>query len=286
MCPAATTIDRILNSLSSLAPFSLAEEWDNVGLLVGDPAAKVTGIMVGLDPTAELLDEAIAAGANLVITHHPIIFSGLKSIRTDQPAGALIAKAITNQIAVIACHTNLDVVPNGVSHILAQRLGLIDLRPLTAGASSTAELGFGRVGNLPAPVAPKIFLEHLCTVLGLAAVSVAGSLPDVISRVAVCGGSGSDFATVAHACGAQIYITGEVKHHLARWAEEANFCIIDAGHFATEALVSEALAAQLSDILASQSLNIPVRATEKQKNPFFCFMAENDQQPSNERYGH
>ena len=286
MCPTAVTIDRILNTLGNLAPFSLAEEWDNVGLLVGDPASTVTGILVGLDPTIELLDEAIASGANLLITHHPIIFSALKSIRTDQPAGALIAKAINNQVAVIACHTNLDVVPNGVSHVLAQSLGLIDLTPLDCGAASTVELGFGRVGNLPAPVAPKIFLANLCAVLGLSAVSVAGPLPEVISRVAVCGGSGSDLAAAAHACGAQIYITGEVKHHLARWAEEANFCLIDAGHYATEHLVSESLATQLSAVLAGQAIDIPVRATEKQKNPFSFFMAENDQQPSKERYGH
>ncbi len=286
MCPADITIDCILKSLGSLAPFSLAEEWDNIGLLIGDPASTVTGIMVGLDPTAQLLDEAIASGANLVITHHPIIFSALKSIRTDYPTGALIAKAITNQIAVIACHTNLDVVPNGVSHVLAQRLGLIDLTPLNAGATSSSELGFGRVGNLPAPVAKKTFLNHLCSVLCLPTVSVAGRLPDFISRVAVCGGSGSEFAAGAKDSGAQLYITGEVKHHLARWAEEANFCVIDAGHFATEYLISGALASKLTEILASQAISIPVRATEKQKNPFSFFMAENDQQPFKERYGH
>ena len=84
---ADVTIDHILKSLNSIAPFSLAEDWDNVGLLIGDPSAPVTSIMIGLDPTAELLDEAIARGANLLVTHHPIIFSALKSIRTDHPTG-------------------------------------------------------------------------------------------------------------------------------------------------------------------------------------------------------
>lgn len=284
--PPVATIDRILNALGSLAPFSLAEEWDNVGLLIGDPASTVTGILVGLDPTAQLLDEAIAGGANLVITHHPLIFPALKAIRTDHPTGALIAKAMANHIAVIACHTNLDVVPNGVSHVLAQRLGLIELTPLNAGPSSAAGLGFGRVGNLPVPVTPKEFLQQLCDLLALPAVAVAGRLPEFISRVAVCGGSGSEFAAAAQAAGAQLYITGEVKHHLGRWAEETNFCIIDAGHFATEQMVSAALAATLTDTLANQAIHIPVRATEKQKTPFSFFMAENDQQPSNERYGH
>jgi len=284
MRPAEITIECILKFLNSLAPFSLAEGWDNVGLLIGAPGEKVTGIMIGLDPTSHLLDEAIARGANLVITHHPIIFQALKSIRTDQPTGAFISKAITQQIGIIACHTNLDVVPNGVSRILAQRLGLTDLAPLNPTATDSG-IGFGLVGTLPVPISNHEFLEHLCKLLGLPAISIAGRLPDTIRQVAVCGGSGSEFAPMAQASGAQLYITGEVKHHIARWAEEANFCIIDAGHFATEHLICEVLASELASILTSQALKIPVYATEKQKNPFSFFMAGNDQQPSNERYG-
>jgi len=286
MRPAEITIECILKSLNSLAPFSLAEDWDNVGLLIGAADDTVTSIIVGLDPTTELLDEAIAHNANLVITHHPIIFSALKSIRTDQPTGAFIAKAITKQIGIIACHTNLDVVPNGVSRILAQRLGLTDLLPLSAANPASPDIGFGQIGTLPVPLASHEFLEHLCKVLSLPTVAVAGPLPEIIKRVAVCGGSGSEYAAVARAQGAQIYITGEVKHHIARWAEETDFCIIDAGHFATEHLVSAVLAADLAASLASQAIEIPVYATEKQINPFSFFIAGNDQQPSNERYGH
>ncbi len=281
-----TSIDSILKSLNSLAPFSLAEDWDNVGLLVGNPEDPVSGIMIGLDPTASLLEEAIAQGANLVITHHPIIFQALKSIRTDQPTGALISKAIRQQIAIIACHTNLDVVTNGVSHVLAQRLGLGELTPLAACTSATPDLGLGRIGTLPAPVPGETFLARLCTLLALPTVAVAGLLPDTVQRVAVCGGSGSELAGTAQARGAQLFVTAEVKHHTARWAEEVGFCIIDAGHFATEHLASAALAAGLVTLLASQAIDIPVHTTEKQKNPFSFFMAENDQQPFNERYRH
>jgi dinuclear metal center YbgI/SA1388 family protein len=286
MRPVEITIECILTILNSLAPFSLAEDWDNVGLLLGAPDQKVTGILIGLDPTAQLLDEAITRGANLVITHHPIIFSALKSIRIDQPTGAFINKALTKGISVIACHTNLDVVPTGVSRILAQRLGLTALATLSATTAGDSDIGFGQIGTLPLPLNSHEFLEHLCKALSLPALSMAGHLPETIQRVAVCGGSGSDFATMAQAQGAQLYITGEVKHHVARWAEEVNFCIIDAGHFATEHLISAALAAELAATLASQSFEIPVYATEKQINPFSFFIAGNDQQPSNERYGH
>ena len=287
MRSADITIDSILKSLDSLAPFSLAEAWDNVGLLVGDPESAVSGIMIGLDPTASLLDEAVAHGANLVITHHPIIFQALKAIRTDQPTGALIAKALSKHIAIIACHTNLDVVTNGVSHVLAERLGLTALTPLNGRTPTTPDLGLGRLGSLPAPVAGEAFLARLCAVLALPTVAVAGPLPETVQRVAVCGGSGSELAGAAKASGAQLFITAEVKHHTARWAEETGFCIIDAGHFATEHLISEALASGLAAHLASQAIAIPVYTTEKQKNPFSFFMAENDQQPSNEkRYRH
>ena len=286
MRSADITIDSILKSLDRLAPFSLAEDWDNVGLLVGDPEAQVSGIMIGLDPTASLLDEAVARGANLVITHHPIIFQALKAVRTDQPTGALITKAITKHIAIIACHTNLDVVTNGVSHVLAERLGLTALTPLSACTPTTPDLGLGRVGALVAPLVTEAFLARLCAVLAVPTVTVAGTLPDTVQRVAVCGGSGSDLAGAAKASGAQLFVTAEVKHHTARWAEEAGFCVIDAGHFATEHLISEALASGLVAHLTSQAIAIPVHTTEKQKNPFSFFMAENDQQPSKERYRH
>lgn len=280
------TIDSILKSLNSLAPFSLAETWDNVGLLVGDPQAAVSGIMIGLDPTDSLLDEAMAHGANLVITHHPVIFQALKSIRTDQPNGALLAKALNNKISLIACHTNLDVVTNGVSHVLAQCLGLAGLTPLNVHPSAAPDLGLGRIGTLATPVAGRTFLNQLCAALALPTVAVAGRLPDTLQRVAVCGGSGSEFAGAAKENGAEIYVTAEVKHHTARWAEEADFCIIDAGHFATEHLIAKALATGLATLLADQKFDIPVHTTEKQKNPFSFFTAENDQQPSNERYRH
>jgi len=277
------TVEFVLGCINQLAPPSLAESWDNVGLLIGAPDQQVTGIMVGLDPTSQLFDEAIARGANLLITHHPIIFSALKAIRTDLPTGALIRKAIAHHLGVIACHTNLDAVPNGVSASLARQLGLRDLSVLSPSLGGGDGVGCGQLGSLSAPLAGKEFLAHLCTSLGLPLVSVAGRLPALINRVAVCGGSGSEFAALAQTRGAQVFITGEVKHHIARWAEEIGFCVVDAGHFATEQGICRSFADELATLFADQSLPTPVFVTEQQNNPFSFFMNESIILPTNER---
>ena len=264
----------ILEIIDHIAPFSLAEEWDNVGLMVGDPGQKISALLVGLDPTLHLLQEASETGANLVVTHHPIIFSPLKNIRTDRPSGAFIAEAITSRIAVVGCHTNLDVVKNGVSHTLAKSLGLTDLETLVPTAADNKNIGFGQTGSLTQPLAAQDFVDSLCAALELAAVKIAGPLPATIKKAAVCGGSGSDFAEAAFKAGAQVFITGEVKHSTARWAEEIGFCIIDAGHYATENLITGQLALLLEKEFAVQGIDIPVHRTVKQKNPFFFFFPQ------------
>lgn len=276
MPSAEITIESILRFLDTLAPFALAEDWDNVGLLIGSPDTSVTGILIGLDPTASLLDEALIHGANLVITHHPIIFPSVKAIRTDHPTGACITKALINTMSLIACHTNLDVVPLGVSHALMQRLGMTNTVPLSPGKSGEPGLGFGQIGVLAAPMSGADFFAMLGDVLNLPTLAVAGPIPALVSRVAVCGGSGSDLAMAAQACGVDVYITAEVKHHTARWAEEKGFCVVDAGHFVTEAPICETLALMLTEHLTSQDICIPVLVTKNQKNPFSFLMTGND----------
>ncbi len=185
----------ILNSLNTLAPFNLAEPWDNVGLLVGNPDQEVTAILVGLDPTTGLIDEAMVLGANTVITHHPVIFKPLQAINTSAPEGRLLEKAITNRIAIIGCHTNFDSAQDGVSSILAEQLGLDNHTPLIpTPQGDLADTGLGRIGSFRTPLSPTEFLQRVLDVLGLDSVQMAGTLPEKITTVAVCGGSGSEFA--------------------------------------------------------------------------------------------
>ncbi|MEW6595839.1 MAG: Nif3-like dinuclear metal center hexameric protein [Thermodesulfobacteriota bacterium] len=254
----------LLAELDRIAPFALAESWDNVGLMVGNPGQTVTGILVGLDPTEALLDEALVAGANAVITHHPLLFKPAKAIRTDQPLGRTIAKALANNLAIIACHTNLDVVADGVSDILAQQLELTDCRPL----DGKEAIGFGRIGTLRPPVAGDLLLARICAMLKCPALLVAGPVPASVSRVAVCGGSGSDLAENALTLGAQVYVSAEIKHSTARWAEMAGICLVDAGHYATEHLITQGLVRRIAQTLAAAGHTIPVRAATTQQPPF------------------
>ena len=257
--------------LDELAASSLAEAWDNVGLMVGDPTQIVSGVLIALDPTEAVLDEALERGLNTIVTHHPLIFQALKAVRVDQPLGRVLAKAITHGLAVIGCHTNLDKVDGGVSEALAVGLGLIEITPLlveTGAAAGQGHVpGFGRHGRFPVPKSKAVFLKDLAAALELEVIAVVGHLPERISTVAVCGGSGSDLAESARAAGVQVYITGEVKHSTARWAEACDFCIIDAGHYASENPVVPALAAVLQKTGAVRGWGIDIVATARQRNP-------------------
>ena len=265
------TVKDLLKALDEIAAFGLAEQWDNVGLMLGNPNQPLRGILVALDPTEEVLAEAEEIGADCIITHHPLIFHPLKAINTDQPLGRFLRQALKDNTAVIGCHTNLDQTVGGVSDVLASSLGIENSKPLVPAGNDPEALstaGFGRVGRLADPLNGKAFIGYLCDFFKLPALRVAGRLPEEIITVAVCGGSGSDLAEKAYASGAQVYITGEVKHSTARWAEAAGFCIIDAGHFATENPVVESLVEVLQNIFVEKDISIPVSASAKQRNPF------------------
>jgi dinuclear metal center YbgI/SA1388 family protein len=270
------TVKDLLEILDKIAAFGLAEQWDNVGLMVGDPGRQIQGVLVALDPTEEVLAEAGECAADCIITHHPLIFNPLKAIYTDQPLGRFLSQALKNEISVIGCHSNLDQAVGGVNDVLATSLGMVNARVLAptgndqdaAESPAALDIGFGRVGRLAETLSRKAFIERLCAVFNLPGLRVAGRIPADISTVAVCGGSGSELAEAALARGAQVYITGEVKHSTARWAEASGFCIIDAGHFATENPVVKSLVKVLEGVFAERGVSIPVRPSAKQQDPF------------------
>ena len=259
----------LLSILNTIAPFAMAEPWDNVGLLVGDPEQQVTGILIGLDPTEALIHEALAQNLNTILTHHPLIFHPLKTIPGNTPMGRMLKTALSHDLALIACHTNLDLAAAGVSNALAEKLALRDTRPLTGQESAEPgkNTGFGKIGRLPAPLDSGQFLSCLLTALATPGIQIAGLLPETIHTVALCGGSGSELAETAQAMGAQVYITGEVKHSVARWAEDAGFCVIDAGHYPTENLIVPVLAEILKKSCADQGFAPTILTTAKQGNP-------------------
>ncbi len=259
----------ILTAIDELAPFDLAEEWDNVGLLVGSNEREVSSILVGLDLTGDLLDEAVASGADTIVSHHPMIFRPLSAIRVDQHIGRLLEKALANRITVIGCHTNLDSVSGGVSDALGQILGLTDLRPLQPVECSTKPgSGMGRIGEYATPMSGRGFITKLLEALGLDGVHIAGRLPEQVKTVGLCGGSGSELARVAYEKGADCYLTAEIKHSTARWAEESDFCVIDGTHYGTEQPVVGRFAEKLVDYGKKKGWSIDVNVSKRQSPPF------------------
>jgi dinuclear metal center YbgI/SA1388 family protein len=270
-------IHHLLTSLDHLAPFALAEEWDNVGLLLGHPLAPVGSILLGLDPSQALLDEAISLGATTIITHHPCIFHPLRAIFTSTPTGRFLAKALQHQINVIACHTNLDNAPDGVSDTLALALGLSNLSPLRPGpVIERGATGAGRLGRFARPLSATSFMNRLLQVLQLPSVCVAGNLPAQIKTVGLCGGSGSELAEIAHNRGADLYLSAEIKHSVARWAEESGFCIIDGTHYGTEQPVLSVLHRQLQALAASNNWPLEILVSRAEKSPFSLYQTKNN----------
>ncbi|MCL2579445.1 MAG: Nif3-like dinuclear metal center hexameric protein [Oscillospiraceae bacterium] len=351
----AYTVGDFYKAIEGFAPFSLAESWDNTGLLVGSPEHKVTRALVALDATSAVIREAQASGAQLIATHHPIIFSGVKKI----PAASPVYQAIQAGVAVICAHTNLDIATGGVNDVLADLLGLCApeilettqavpyrkvivytpaesaeavynamvkagagrqgnyagaaflsggegrFKPLSGANPAIGEIdsltrvneqriemlvtpanlpgviaamlevhpyeepaydifethfdkvhsGLGRVGVLPAPMNPQDFARHVKSKLPAAGLRcVFGDAP--VSRVAVCGGAGASLLEAASRKGAQALVTGEVKHNHMLEAKDLGLTLIDAGHYATEAVILPKLLRNLKDTLPGAEIEI------------------------------
>jgi|SRR5574344_13638 dinuclear metal center YbgI/SA1388 family protein len=215
----------LIAPIEAIAPKENQEGWDNCGFSVGSPAAEVTKALFALDCTESIIDEAIGEGCDIIITHHPLIFRGLKSINPDTHLGRIINKAIKHNIVVYSAHTNIDKATPGVSTLMADRLGLIERKTLSAA-------GFGIVGNLPESLSAEQLIELVKNRFGQKIVRCSAPQAGSIKRVALCGGSGGDFISEAMCEGAQAYITGDLTYH--EFYCEEGFMIIDIGHYGGE----------------------------------------------------
>lgn len=226
----------IVRVLEEFAPLSIQEPWDNSGLCVGSPEQEVHGVLVGFDCTADLVDEARSCGADLIVTHHPLLFGGIKQVAPEDPTGLALIKAVSAGIAVYAAHTTADKVPGGVSGAMARRLGLVDIEVLDADAGG---IGLGAVGNLPEPMDSTAFIEYVkqCFSLRMLRVSRPPEVP--VSRVAMCGGSGSSLIENARRAGAQAYLCGDLSYH--RFFTPKNFMVMDIGHYEGEVEIVDIL---------------------------------------------
>ena len=216
---------------------ALAESWDAVGLVCGDPEEPVRRVLFAVDPTADVVDEALEMGAGLVITHHPLFLTPVHGVPADDDKGRLVHRLIRGGAGLFVAHTNADrAADHGVNDALAAVLGLSGTVPLEpAGADPRA--GLGRIGRLAAPLSLRAFAEHAAAVLPATAggVRVAGDIDREVRTVAVCGGSGGSLIEVAAAAGADVLLTSDLKHHpVSEWQQSSTMGLCDVAHFATE----------------------------------------------------
>lgn len=219
-------------------PKELVDSWDNTGFQIGDPEEEVKKILIALDLDKDVLEKAIKENFQMVITHHPIIFRPLTSITKEDHNTGIILEAIKNDIVVYNAHSNLDLADGGVNDSLADILGLKNTSPLSIvkKESLPQQIGYGRIGYVD-NIRFDDFLDLIKAKLSVSHLIVYGERKGYIDKVALCGGSGSDFILDAHKNGADIYITGDIKYHDAQYGHELGLTIIDAGHFNTEKVV-------------------------------------------------
>ena len=265
--PKTPTIRQIAEFLEAWAPLSSAMSYDNVGLQVGNPDAEVQTALLGLDMTPDLLNEAKALGATLIVTHHPLLFRPLHAVTTETYVPNLVWRLAAANIALYSIHTNLDAASGGVSFALAKQLGLTHTEFLQP--SESGETGFGVIGSLPTPIHLQAFLEIVAERLETPALRYVGDSEACIKRVAVCGGAGSNLIAEAASRGADAYVTADIKYHdffnVLDTQGHPYPALIDAGHYETEkfteSLLVEALAKQFPQTVwrRTQTSTSPVR---------------------------
>ena len=236
------TVREIEQALFELAPGEAAMEWDNVGHLLGDPDQAVERVLVALDITEGVADEAIASGCQLVVAHHPVMncrWTPVQNIRDDTFQGHLFLKLLRNNVSAICMHTNLDIAWGGVNDALAQRLELVDPGPL-------CENGLGRVGEYPESVALADYVRFVCQALGCNGLRYADAGKPV-RRVAVGGGACGEFEEDAIRAGCDTIVTADLSYHQFLDAAGKGINLIDAGHFPTEDPVCEKVITYLTD---------------------------------------
>jgi len=262
------TVADVLTVAERLWPADGAESWDAAGLVAGSRTASVERVLLAVDAVLETADEATGSGAQLLITHHPLLLRGVTSVADDRYKGAVVSRLIRGGCALFAAHTNADVVETGTSAVLADRLGLEDVAPITASAGDPVR-GIGRVGRLASPTTLGRLARELADLLPATAggVRAGGDYDRPVSRVALCGGAGDSLLSSPAVRAADVYITSDLRHHPASEAlQEARLgagpALIDVSHWASEWLWLDTAAAQLRDALPGVTVEVSELRTD------------------------
>lgn len=261
-------VGALLNHLEKLAPPTLAEDWDNVGLQLGSLQEPVTGILVSLDVTEAVLWEAVENDANCLVTHHPLFFQPFKSLTEFQVPTRLARLATQMGINILSFHTNLDSTQSGLNDALAKTLKLSSVKVLMpAQDPKYSKAGLGRVGRLPKTTL-KLLIPKVARALKITHLRYVGDPKHVVQKVAVMTGSGGGFFSEAKKAGADVLITGDVKYHQALDAMAEEIAMVDVGHYAGEIEMVRLVAKKIRAFLKKKSPMVRVWETRAQEDPF------------------
>ncbi len=256
-------IKDLTDFLESHAPLHLQESYDNAGLLVGQHDTTIKSVLVALDTTEAVIEEAMRLGANLVVAHHPIIFGGIKRLNGYNYVEKALLKAIKNDVAIYATHTNLDNVYEGVNQEIAKRLGLQNTKILSP---KQENIGAGMIGDLPQALPEEAFLWFLSKAMQTAAFKYTRWAERPIQKVALCGGAGSFLIKEAYRQGADVYITSDLKYH-EFFEAQGQMLLVDLGHYESEQFTQDLLCGWLKEAFSSLS----VQKTTENTNPVRWF---------------
>ncbi|MGM9862500.1 MAG: Nif3-like dinuclear metal center hexameric protein [Muribaculaceae bacterium] len=259
-------VSDIIQAIEDFAPLHLQEPWDNTGLQVGDASAECTGVMLCVDVTEHIIAEACRRGCNMVVSHHPLLFKGLKSITGATVAERAVIAALRSGVAIYSSHTAMDSTRGGVSHEMAKRLGArvtAVLSPIAADAGDDA-VGLGVVADFDVAISRRLFIDRVKAAFGSPIVrSTQPVAPDVeIHRIAMCGGAGGEFIAKAVAAGAQAYITSDTRYH-DFIDYRHSIWIIDIGHYESECCTKDIFYRVISEKIP----NFAVYYSDTEDNP-------------------
>lgn len=264
-----TTLRDVIEYAHQLWPLSGAESWDTPGLVTGNLDQPIRRILLCVDAVASTVDQAIEMESDLLLAHHPLLMRGVTTVNEHAYKGKLVTKLIRGNVALLAAHTNADVVENGVSDVIASALGLTSVTPITAG--NTPGTGIGRVGDLSQPVSLGTLARTLAELLPATAggIKVSGAFNQNVQRVALCGGAGDSLLSEPAVTAADVYITSDLRHHPAQEAREqalltAGPALIDVSHWASEWLWLDTAAQQLQ----AQFPEIDVEVSDLRTDPW------------------
>ena len=255
-------IKEVLSALERFAPLPLQESWDNAGLQVGLTETEVSGALLCLDVNERIVDEAIQKGCNLIVSHHPLLFRGLKTISDLTDVQRTVMKTIRQGIAVISMHTNMDNAQGGVNFRIAQKLGIQEPVFLAAKTIDGVESGSGVFGALECPLSAREFVAVVKQVFGVECAMCNELLLRPVHKVAVCGGAGDFLLDEAVRAGADAFITGEMHYHqYFGYEQRIQICVI--GHYQSERFTSEVF----EEIIRQECPGVKTMIAETCTNP-------------------